>query len=91
MRECKKILQANGWTDGYNMPEGNVNGYRKLVIDLAKKEGFYSKDIGHHFPNNGTFTYDDGIIDFVLGAINPMSEVALMAMDIPGASFVLTY
>lgn len=88
MNQCKKIAQANGWNTGYEA-SGDTNATRQAIIKLAKLEGFYNKNIGHHFPNNGTFTYDDGVIDFTLGALNPLSEVAI-ELNKAGIPFTLT-
>ena len=89
MRECKKIAQANGWSEGYEQA-GNCDVIRSEIIALAKREGIYNTAIGHHFPNTGTYTYDDGIIDYSLGAINPISEIALH-LQASGIPFALTF
>ena len=91
MRECKKIAQANGWGSGYTLPEDVPSDMlRAKIITYAKQNGFYSVQIGHHFPDIGTYTYDDGIIDFVLGAINPLSAVAI-ELNKAGLPFIMSF
>jgi hypothetical protein len=62
---CKKTANQHGWVDGYNAP--NNKAMQLALIKQIAASGIAPRKIQNQYPNVGTYTYTDGIVDYVLG------------------------
>lgn len=74
-----KVVSHIGWTDTYysNLNDSQQEALRIVIIRQAKKHKVTHAMIVDAYPNEGTYTYTDGIVDFTLGALTPMTQVVI--------------
>jgi len=71
-----KVVTELGWTAGYyaGFDDACSEALRIMVIKQAKKHKVTHAMIANVYPDEGTYTYTDGIVDFVLGALTPLTQ-----------------
>ena len=45
-----------------------------MIVKQAKKHKVTHAMIVAAYPDTGTYTYEDGVVDFVLGALTPLTQ-----------------
>lgn len=71
-----KVVTVLGWKDGYyaGFDDSRSEALRRVVISQAKKRKVTHAMIANAYPDNGTYTYEDGVVDFVLGTLTPLTQ-----------------
>lgn len=74
IKQCKAVAAKYEWTDGYT----TFRPMQKLkaeLLALIASSGISATSIQNAYPNYGTYTYTDGIVDYVLGLMSPLSSL----------------
>ena len=70
INKCKDAAAKVGWTSGYTPSDSIYVSLKAAIIlecqQLADIENMRRK-IGNAYPNYGTYTYTDGVVDYVCG------------------------
>jgi hypothetical protein len=70
INKCKVAAANSGWTSGYHADDNKYSNLKASFIiecqQLADIKNMQRK-IGNAYPNMGTYTYTDGVVDYVLG------------------------
>ena len=71
-----KVVAQIGWTDGYyaNFDDARYAALRTIIVRQAKKHKVTHAMIANAYPDEGTYTHTDGIVDFTLGALTPLTQ-----------------
>jgi len=72
IEECKSAASKISWTSGYtpalDLSDQLAAEINKKISELANPAQMRTKII-NSYPNYGTYTYTDGVVDYVLGAL----------------------
>lgn len=73
----KVVAEKYGWKDTYTHKFTSVDNFvlNTAIITLAGSRKVTAKQIQDAYPNEGTYTYTDGVVDYVLGAMHPTAHM----------------
>lgn len=71
-----KVVSQIGWTSTYyaGLSDVKSEALRLVIVKQAKKHKVTHAMIVAAYPDTGTYTYEDGVVDFVLGALTPLTQ-----------------
>lgn len=75
----RTVAAKYGWINTYDggLSDRDSACLRAAIVNIAKERGVTADMICEAYPNEGTFTYTDGVVDYVLGALNPMTQMVI--------------
>src|ERR1035437_9776478 len=80
----KNICARRGWKSGYtaSLDDRKTQELRKEIKALSRKLSVSLNTVANAFPNKGTYTYVDGIVDFTLAAMNTQTQTYMDMMKL---------